>query len=93
MCARVPPDSSIILIWLGIKVSSPLRPNGFHKQLFRHSSPISWRMWGHFQSQQGGDDKARIPRIVGRVASLSLSMNKGKHVELQLRAFVLFSLL
>lgn len=50
-------------------------------------------MWGHFQSQQGGDDKARIPRIVGRVASLSLSMNKGKHVELQLRAFVLFSLL
>jgi hypothetical protein len=32
-------------------------------------------MWGHFQSQQGGDDKARIPRIVGRVASLSLSIS------------------
>ena len=45
----------ISFIYCGINVSSLLKPNGFHNQLFRHSSHNQCKKWGHVRLQNGRD--------------------------------------
>lgn len=42
-------------IYCGVKVSSLVKPNGFHNQLFRHSSHNQCKKWGHVRLQNGRD--------------------------------------